>query len=94
MLDYENSQNPFLAKRMRIADWKNLAISDVTETEYIVSFAEGLAKLGVKPNDALHIACAAADKCDYFITTDRKVLNKTVKGVMIVSPMRFIEEQD
>jgi predicted nucleic acid-binding protein len=94
ILDFENAQNPFQAKRVSIADWKSLATSDVLETEETLMFAERLGDIGIKPNDALHIACAAADGCDYFITTDRKVLGKTVENINIISPMRFIEEVD
>jgi predicted nucleic acid-binding protein len=94
ILDFENEQNPFLAKKVSIADWKTLASLDVDETDEIAAFAESLSAIGIKPQDALHIACAKASKCDYFITTDRKVLNKTVEGIEIISPIRFIEEVD
>jgi predicted nucleic acid-binding protein len=42
----------------------------------------------------LHIACAADAACDYFITTDKKLLNTPVESITIISPIHFIEEQD
>jgi hypothetical protein len=98
MLDFENEQNPFPAKKESIADWKDLARTDIDESKGILSKADTLQALGLKPKDAIHVACALEGGCDYFITTDRKILNKAaqgigVEGMRIVSPTRFIEEQ-
>jgi predicted nucleic acid-binding protein len=46
-------------------------------------------KLGLRPKDAAHIACAIQAAADYFLTTDKKILNKTVTGVQIVNPVDF-----
>jgi predicted nucleic acid-binding protein len=94
MLDFENDQNPFIVKKSSIADWRSLAVSDIDETEEIIALSENLEAQGIKPNDALHIACARIGGCDYFITTDRKLLSKNVVGINIVSPIRFVEEVD
>ena len=53
-----------------------------------------MARLGLKPKDALHIACAIKSDCEYFITTDKKLLNKTVEGMKIVNPIDFIDETE
>ena len=47
---------------------------------------------GLKQYDALHIACALAAQCDFFITTDKKILNKKITGISIKTPMQFIDE--
>ena len=46
--------------------------------------------------DALHVACALSVPVDYFITTDRKLLNKLLGNPEIhaVSPITFIEETE
>jgi len=49
--------------------WKRLAATDIAETEDIICLAETLNKVGIKPLDALHVACAVAGACDFFITT-------------------------
>jgi predicted nucleic acid-binding protein len=45
---------------------------------------------GIKAKDSLHIACALEAKCKYFITTDRKVLNKSVDDIIIINPVDFV----
>ncbi len=45
---------------------------------------------GLKPVDALHVACAATAGADYFITTDKRILNKTIYGVKLADPVEFI----
>ena len=93
MLDYENSKNPFEEKRIAISPWKNMAKIIITEeSEELLSFAEHLSEKGIKPFDALHIACAVAAHCDYFITTDRKLLNTPISEIKITSPVLFINE--
>jgi predicted nucleic acid-binding protein len=48
---------------------------------------------GVYPKDALHLACAELAQCDYFITTDDKLIKKTgnEKNLRVVNPVTFIE---
>jgi predicted nucleic acid-binding protein len=48
----------------------------------------------LKPKDALHIACAIAADADYFLTTDKKILNKPIDGIAVVNPIDFIREQE
>jgi hypothetical protein len=35
----------------------------------------------IKSKDALHLSCAIEAECKYFITTDRKILNKSIEAV-------------
>ncbi len=51
---------------------------------------------GLKPGDALHVACAATAGADYFVTTDKRILNKTIDGVKLSNPVeliRILEDQ-
>jgi len=47
-------------------------------------------KKNIKPKDSLHLACAIEAKSDYFITTDNKILNKTIEDIIIIDPINFI----
>ena len=58
ILEYENQMNPFEERKESIIKWKNIAKFKVIENEEIIQFAENLNKKGIKPKDALHIACA------------------------------------
>ena len=93
ILDYENGKNPYEEKRLAIAPWKSIATSSVSEeTNEILLFAESLATKGIKTFDALHISCAVAAGCDYYLTTDKKLLNTPIPEIKIVSPIVFVNE--
>jgi predicted nucleic acid-binding protein len=57
----------------------------------IAEKAQSLMQLGLQQADASHIACAILSQADYFITTDKKILNKTITEIQVVNPMTFIE---
>lgn len=95
ILDYENGKNPYEEKRLAIAPWKEIASFCVAEeTEDILLFAESLAPKGIKVYDALHISCAVAAHCKYYITTDKKLLNTPIPEIKIVSPIVFVNETE
>lgn len=95
ILDYENGKNPYIEKRLAIAPWKSIASSCIAEeTEEILLFAESLASKGIKTYDALHISCAVAAQCEYYLTTDKKLLNTPVTGIKIVNPITFVNEME
>ena len=45
--------------------------------------------------DSLHVACAIHAGCDYFITTDDRILSKseTISEVVIDDPIGFIKKE-
>ena len=57
-------------------------------------FAESLAIKGIKTFGALHIACAVSAHCEYYITTDKKLLNTPIPEIKIVSPIDFVNEME
>lgn len=93
ILDYENGFNPFADRRERIQAWRHLAVHYCGFSTSMAEKAESLMKLGLKQADASHIACAILSHADYFITTDRRVLNKDIPGIRVVNPMTFIERE-
>ena len=90
VLDYENAANPFGEVRDRIGTWKHFAIADCDLSDEIATKATQLMKLGLRQMDAAHIACAVHLKSDYFLTTDKKVLNKSISDVSILNPIDFL----
>ena len=76
MLDFENAANPFEERRTTISGWRQYATLDVEETPLILQHANRLAGMGLKAKDALHIACAIAGACPYFVTTDDDILKR------------------
>lgn len=67
---------------------------DINENEAILVEALKLTKEGVKPKDALHIACAVEIGCGYFLTTDDLILKKMIKknDILILNPTDFIKQ--
>jgi len=90
MLDYENSVNPYNERKNAIAKWRAIAKSDIDYSEEVNETGKNLIKIGLKNKDALHIACALKAKCDYFLTTDKGVLNKQIAGIMVINPLDFV----
>lgn len=90
VLDYENDANPFAEVRNRIAGWKKLACADCVLTDEIASAAGELMKQRLRQMDASHVACAIHLGADYFLTVDKKILNKPITGIEIINPIDFI----
>ena len=94
IMEYENSNNPFEEKKRAIAPWKDIADENIVESESILQYAEGLADKGIKTYDALHVACAVEAGCDYFLTTDKKLLNTQIDEITVVNPIQFVIEKE
>ena len=90
VLDYENNDNPFDEARDQIALWQNLAIMDCDPSDEVTDKAGILMKLGLRQKDASHLACAIACQADYFITTDKKILNKKIINIEVIDPINFV----
>ncbi|MCL1967508.1 MAG: hypothetical protein FWF67_06465 [Fibromonadales bacterium] len=93
IMDYENFFNPFEDRQISIEKWRQYAKEDMNANAEIVKQAENLKSLNIKKKDALHIACALYAKCQYFLTTDLKLLNKKVDGISIINPVDFLKIQ-
>jgi len=94
MLDYENNESPYEEKRNAIAPWKDIAEDYCPSSDAVPALGCEIMKHGIKSKDALHIACAVLSGCGYFITTDRKLTNKTIVNIKIINPIDFIREME
>jgi len=92
VLKFENSRNPFFAKRHVIARWEMLSSLFVSMTDEIVATAEKITTTGVKNADALHVACAIAGNCHYFITVDKRLLTYRDNRIIICNPIEFFNQ--
>ena len=94
ILDYENNRNPFQERKDRINGWKKYAILDIQESQELIEMASSLNKKGFPKIDSLHIACAIISKCEYFLTTDDKILklSSVVNEINVNDPIGFIKE--
>ncbi|WP_461247343.1 PIN domain-containing protein [Treponema sp. R6D11] len=92
MMDYEVSANPFYDRQLAFMRWKNIAVLDIDPTERILIRGREIMQKNIKQKDALHIACAIKAECDYFLTTNRKVLNKNISEIKFINPLDFIRQ--
>jgi predicted nucleic acid-binding protein len=58
--------------------------------------ARRLAARELKAKDALHIACAIAGACTYFVTTDDDILKcrQEVHEITVIDPTAFVREMN
>lgn len=93
ILQHENDKNPIEGRRLRIDSFARkyskeyISSSDKAEIE---SVAKEIRKTGVKDKDALHVSCAIKAKCDYFITTDKRLLKYSDDKIKMVNPLEYI----
>ena len=90
VLDYENEANPFEERKRSINAWKKFSTIDCNLCDQIANVAENLLKTGLRQKDASHIACAIYAGANFFITTDKKILNKQVQGINLTNPIDFV----
>lgn len=92
IMDIENSANPDLNRKVAIAGWQQIGVVDMSVNELVEQKAITLSKIGVKPMDALHVACAIEARAEYFLTTDNALLRKMAKhdSIRVVDPVDFV----
>lgn len=95
MLVYENGQNPYEMRMNAITEFieKNTTVyvSDA-RLEEVSKQAHEIMKTGVKYKDACHAACAIMSDCEYFLTTDRRLLKYRTNKLKMMNPLDFIRE--
>ena len=66
----------------------------VDAAEDIERTAEKIISTGVKFYDAYHVACAIYAGCDYFLSTDKRLLKYQTDKIKILNPIDFIGEME
>ncbi|MGB3312758.1 MAG: PIN domain-containing protein [Nodosilinea sp.] len=93
VLEYENSRNPFPIKQEAMRRYLQLARWQQGVNESIRQRAKQLEESGLKTVDALHVACAEVLESEYFITCDKRLINRCSELAMkVVNPVDFVLE--
>ena len=92
ILAFENSRNIFSAKKIAISQWESFSSLFVEKSEEIRLIAKEMMTVGINAADAVHVACAIAGNCDYFITVDKRLLKYHDKRIKICNPIEFINQ--
>ncbi len=92
ILEAENDKNPFPDRHLSIREWKEIACINLEETEDLLLKAEDILQVGIKTLDAVHLACSIFTNCNYFLTTDKGIINKAkhIREIEIVNPIDFV----
>jgi len=62
-----------------------------TQNDKIENTADEIMQTGIKQKDVTHLACALLAECDYFITTDKRVLKYKTPKMKIIDPIEFVK---
>jgi len=93
-IDYEISKMPDNDKRLMVRILSSVHDAHVRIDAGVEKRALELKKTGLKPLDALHVACAEKGKAEILLTTDDNLLSKTLKNrralkVKIENPLKW-----
>lgn len=96
ILEYENSRNPYSLRKASISEFSYRCIEyiDKGKEKEIINQALEIMGTGIKEKDSLHIACALYSACDYFITTDDRLMRYCTNKIKIQEPIQFIREME
>lgn len=97
MLRYECSKNPFEMRRNTIFEFmRENAFGYVGDErkEMVEAKAFEIMKTGIKFKDACHVASAIYSRCEYFISTDVRLLKYCTEEIKMVTPIEFITEME
>lgn len=95
ILDYENRQNPFPIIQQSIQKYLTIASYFQPLNETIRQRAKQLEADGIKPIDALHVASFKASQSNFFLTCDKRLLNRCqALAIPALNPINLIEELD
>lgn len=95
-IDFEISKINYENKRRQVEDLYDAIESiEIAYSEEIKQRAVELRKYNIKDMDSLHLAFAESEDVDYFITTDRLLINASKRAdlkIKVINPIEFIME--
>jgi predicted nucleic acid-binding protein len=95
IIEYENSLNPFLERKIFVEDFlKNAEIYQNVNPEIYNEAQKLMKKFKIKSYDALHLACALFAKVDYFITCDYNLVKRYKGKLKVVTPLEFFKKYE
>jgi hypothetical protein len=91
---HEINANPFTRNREHINNFLKeyasvyISAKRISEIEEIANL---VMQTGIKKKDAIHLSCSIVAECDFFVTTDKRVLNHITDKIKIVNPIDFVK---
>ena len=75
---------------MQYVDTHTMAYVGLTRKAEIESITREIMNTGIKFKDASHVATAIYAECEYFISTDMRLLKYKTDKIKMVTPTEFI----
>lgn len=97
MLRYESGANPNPMRRDAINNFirDNASIYvGIEDKATIEILAHEIMQTGIKFKDACHVSSAIYAECDYFISTDKRLLKYKTNKIKMVTPIQFVTETE
>lgn len=95
-IDFEISKINYENKRRQVEDLYDAIESiEIAYSQEIKQRAIELREYNIKDMDSLHLAFAESEDVDYFITTDRLLINASKRAnlkIKVINPIEFIME--
>jgi hypothetical protein len=91
---HEISHIPIVSVREHILEFVNkhssffVGVERENETKLI---SQDIIKTGIKQKDAIHLACSVIAESDYFVTTDKRVINCKSDLIKTINPIEFVK---
>lgn len=86
----ENNENPNQERKEWIRGCLNLASYSVPVTDEMKQRAKVLAKDGLEPLDAAHLAAAESASADFFLTCDDKLIRRYRGKLRVLTPPELV----
>lgn len=98
IIDLEISKIPDEDRKQKVILLSSILKMNIAIDDKIVSIAKELNKMGFKPFDSYHIACAEKGQADVLLTTDDHLLKKAASKskllkVKVQNPLRWLMEE-
>ena len=94
MLHFENNQRPDENQRDEITkfikSYRKIHIG-IDNAENLLESVKKIMSTGIKRKDAYHVASAILANCDYFLSTDERLLKYHSDKLKLLNPIEFIK---
>jgi predicted nucleic acid-binding protein len=78
-------------RRAEMFSWSAYAVIDVRDSLAIRLLALEIQSTGIKELDSLHVACAIQSGCQYFVTTDHRLLKYHSPSIYVCDPIECLD---
>ena len=96
MLDKQEFGSAYAFLRKKVLEvYNKLKLINIKTSDKIIKKAYEIRKYNIKDMDSLHIAYAESFNIDYFITTDKLLINASNRAglkMKVMNPIEFIME--